>query len=124
MLERLKGWAQKLRRDAAALALAMRDPRVPWGIKALAALIVAYAFSPIDLIPDFIPVLGYLDELVLLPLAIAAVVSLIDSRVMAEMRAAAAARAAQPVSRWGAALVVGVWLIAAGTVILAVWRRL
>ena len=70
-LQRLKDWARLIRRDAVALYLAARDPRVSWYAKALAVLIAAYAFSPIDLIPDFIPVLGYLDELILLPLAIA-----------------------------------------------------
>ena len=121
MMERLRRWAQALKRDAVALWLAARDPRVPWGIKALAALIVAYAFSPIDLIPDFIPVLGYLDELVLLPLAIAAVVALIDPRIMAEHRATAERSALSPAVRWGAALVIGLWLLAGALAIWAIW---
>jgi len=67
MLNRLKQWARALKRDVLALYLAARDPRVPWYAKALALVTAAYALSPIDLIPDFIPVLGYLDDLILLP---------------------------------------------------------
>ena len=89
-IERLKDWASIIKRDALALYFATRDPRVPWYAKALAALIAAYALSPIDLIPDFIPVIGYLDELILLPLVIAGVVHLIDPAVMAEHCATAA----------------------------------
>ena len=67
---RLKGWARSVRRDVVALWLAARDPRVPWGAKLAAALVAAYALSPIDLIPDFIPFVGAVDDLVLVPLAI------------------------------------------------------
>ena len=70
-LDRLKRWARVIRRDAVVFYLSARDPRVPWYARMLAAMIAAYALSPIDLIPDFIPVLGYLDELILLPLAMA-----------------------------------------------------
>jgi uncharacterized membrane protein YkvA (DUF1232 family) len=86
--------ARAIRRDAIALYLAARDPRVSWHAKVLAAVVAAYALSPIDLIPDFIPVLGYLDEVVLLPLAMAAVMRLIDPAIIAEHRAAAAGIAA------------------------------
>ena len=68
MLERIKQWARAIKRDVIALWIAARDPRVPWYAKALAMAIAAYALSPIDLIPDFIPVLGYLDDLVIVPL--------------------------------------------------------
>jgi uncharacterized membrane protein YkvA (DUF1232 family) len=98
MLGRWKQWARLVRRDAHALYLAARDPRVPWHAKALAAAVAAYALSPIDLIPDFIPVLGYLDDLLLLPLGIAMVV--------------------RPVSRTAAAAIVTAWLAA---ILLAVW---
>ena len=104
-----------------ALYLACRDPRTPWPAKALAAGIVAYAFSPIDLIPDFIPVLGYLDELVLLPLGVLLVRRLIPEPVMADCRERAreAFRQGRPVSRCGAAIVVGVWLaLALGGIVL------
>ena len=66
--DRLKGWARSIKRDALALYFAARDPRVPWYAKALALCVAAYAFSPIDLIPDFVPVLGYLDDVVIVPL--------------------------------------------------------
>ena len=115
-IERLKNWASIIRRDAVALYLATRDPRVPWYAKALALLIAAYALSPIDLIPDFIPVIGYLDEVILLPIAIAGVIRLIDPAVMAEHRAAAALVAERPTSKLGAALVAGMWMLAFGVV--------
>jgi uncharacterized membrane protein YkvA (DUF1232 family) len=70
MLARLRDWAQRVKRDVVALYLATRDPRVPWYAKAVAACVAAYALSPIDLIPDFIPVLGYLDEVIILPLGL------------------------------------------------------
>jgi uncharacterized membrane protein YkvA (DUF1232 family) len=117
----LEGWkarARALKRDTYALFLACRDPRVPWYAKALAAAVVAYALSPIDLIPDFIPVLGYLDDLLLVPLGLALALRLIPAPVMAECRREAAARLAagsgRPRSRAGAAVVVAVWLLLAG----------
>jgi uncharacterized membrane protein YkvA (DUF1232 family) len=79
MLDKLKDWARSIKRDAHALYLAARDPRVPWYAKALALCVAGYALSPIDLIPDFIPVLGYLDDLILVPLGIWAVVN--DSHI-------------------------------------------
>ena len=90
MMERLKQWAGRLRRDVVALSLAASDPRVPWYAKALAAAVAAYALSPIDLIPDFIPVLGQLDDLILVPLGIWLVVKLIPAPVMADLRSRAA----------------------------------
>ena len=80
MLARLKIWARSLSRDAHAIYLASRDPRVPWHAKVLAVAVAGYALSPIDLIPDFIPVIGYLDDLIILPLGIWLVVSLIPAR--------------------------------------------
>lgn len=97
--DRLKTWARAIRRDAVALYLATRDPRVLWYAKVLAASIAAYALSPIDLIPDFIPVLGYLDEMILLPLAMVGVVRLVDPAIMAEHRAAAAHIIERPVNQ-------------------------
>jgi uncharacterized membrane protein YkvA (DUF1232 family) len=108
MFARLKQWANVLKRDVLALYLAARDPRVPWLPKALAVVSVAYALSPFDLIPDFIPVLGYLDELILLPLAIAGVVRLIDPAIMAEHRAAADAIAERPKSIAAAITIVAI----------------
>jgi uncharacterized membrane protein YkvA (DUF1232 family) len=120
-IARWRTTARRLEREVYALYLACRDPRTPWPAKALAAGIVAYAFSPIDLIPDFIPVLGYLDELVLLPLGVLLVRRLIPEPVMADCRERAreAFRQGRPVSRWGAAIVVGVWLaLALGGIVL------
>ena len=103
--------AHKLKGDVVAVALAMRDPRVPWYVKALGACVVAYALSPIDLIPDFIPVIGYLDDLVLVPLGVLLMVRLIPAEVLAEHRAAAAGIAERPVSLAGATAVILVWLL-------------
>lgn len=109
---RLKTWALRLKADIAALNSAARDHRTPWYAKALALVIVAYAMSPIDLIPDFIPVLGIIDDLILLPLGIALVLHFIPPEVMAEHRARNADIAHVPASRSGIALVVGLWLFA------------
>jgi len=113
MIQRLKQWAKRLKREAHALYLAARDPRVPWYAKALALGIAAYAFSPIDLIPDFIPVFGLLDDLVLLPLAIALAVKLIPAEVLEEHRATAARAEGRPVSRNAAIAIVCLWLASA-----------
>ncbi|HEX7054952.1 MAG TPA: YkvA family protein [Burkholderiales bacterium] len=86
MLERWKSRAKALKREAHALYLACRDPRVPWHAKALAVGVVAYALSPIDLIPDFIPILGYLDDLVIVPLGILAVRRMIDPAILEDCR--------------------------------------
>jgi uncharacterized membrane protein YkvA (DUF1232 family) len=106
---KLFSWARTLKRDAHAIYLAARDPRTPWYAKALALCVAGYALSPLDLIPDFIPILGYLDELVILPLGILAVVRLIPPEVMAENRAAAARYAETPTSRAAAITIVLVW---------------
>lgn len=111
---RLKEWARGLKRDVHAVWLAARDPRVAWPAKAAAALIAAYALSPIDLIPDFIPVLGVLDELVVIPAGVWLVVKLVPPAIMAEHRAAAAAAALRPRSWIAAAVIVGLWIAIAG----------
>ncbi len=109
---------RNLKRDVVAIALAVRDPRVPWYAKAVGACVVAYALSPIDLIPDFVPVLGYLDDLVLVPLGLLLVVRLIPADVLVEHRAAASAIVERPVSRAGAFAVIVVWVAA---LLLAIW---
>src|ERR1700712_2145822 len=101
MLSRLKTWASVLKRDSHAIYLASRNPRVPWYAKALAIAVAGYALSPIDLIPDFIPVIGYLDDLIILPLGIWLVVSLIPREIMVEYRAKASEAAERPTSRAG-----------------------
>jgi uncharacterized membrane protein YkvA (DUF1232 family) len=108
--DRLKAWARVVMRDVHALYLASRDPRVPWYAKAMAAAVAGYALSPIDLIPDFIPVLGYLDEVILLPLGVALVIRLIPPEVMAEHRNLAAAAHARPLSRGAAVVIACIWI--------------
>jgi len=117
----LERWGRVAKRDAIAVWLAARDPRVPLAVKAFAALVAAYALSPIDLIPDFIPVLGYLDELVLLPAAVWVILRFIDPEIIAEHRAAATKIAARPVSVWGAVVVIAVWLAAAALLMWIFW---
>ncbi len=121
MLARLKGWARTIKRDAFALFLAARDPRTPWYAKVMA--VAAYALSPIDLIPDFIPVLGYLDDLVIVPLGIWIVVRLVPSSLMQEFRAEAARMEARPVSRAGALAIVLLWIVSAGLLVWWFWPR-
>jgi uncharacterized membrane protein YkvA (DUF1232 family) len=114
MFSRLRQWARPVRREAYALYMAARHPRTPWYAKALALVIAAYALSPIDLIPDFIPILGFLDEVILLPLAIVGVLKLVPADVMSENRAVAAAAAELPVSRAASAAIVLIWVAAIG----------
>lgn len=125
MLERWKAWARRLKCEVYALYLAYRDPRVSWPARLFAACVVAYAFSPIDLIPDPIPVLGYLDDLALLPLGVALAIWLIPPAVLAECReeAAGVLAAGKPVNRAAAAAIVAVWLALAALVVVAIARR-
>lgn len=113
VLNRWKARARRIKRDTHALYLACRDPRTPWYAKVFAAGVVAYALSPIDLIPDFIPVLGYLDDLILLPIGIALTVKLIPAAVMDEARAKAEIAARAPPSLTAATVIVLIWLVAA-----------
>ncbi len=112
-ITQIRSQAQKLKTEAHALYLAVRDPRTPWYAKLLVAAVVAYAFSPIDLIPDFIPVLGFLDDLVLLPLGIALAVRLIPPAVLEDCRRRARETliTGRPVSRAAGAVVIGIWLL-------------
>jgi uncharacterized membrane protein YkvA (DUF1232 family) len=119
-----EAWKQKARRlkaETYALYLAARDPRVPWHAKIFAACVVTYALSPIDLIPDFIPVVGFLDDLVLVPLGIALTLKMIPPAVLAECRQKAEITMAQdkPTSWVAAGVIVAVWiLLAAGVIVL------
>lgn len=117
-MSRLDSWRQRARRlktEVYALYLAYRDPRVPWYARIFAACVVGYAFSPIDLIPDVIPILGYLDDLVLVPLGIVLALRMIPSDVMAESRerARAALREGKPVNWVVAGVIIGIWLLLA-----------
>ena len=111
MLQRWKDWARAIKRDVYALYLAARDPRVPWYAKAVALAVAAYAASPIDLIPDFVPVLGYLDDRILLPLGIALAIRLIPADILAEHRQTAAA---PPVSQGAAVVIAAFWCLFLG----------
>jgi uncharacterized membrane protein YkvA (DUF1232 family) len=114
----MRQWARGVKRDVVALWLAARDPRVPWIAKLVAACVAAYALSPIDLIPDFVPVLGYLDDVLLVPLGMLLAIRLIPPAVWQELRIAAAARAgSRPASRAAAVVIVGIW-VALGLAIL------
>jgi len=121
-----RAWARGLKREVYAIALAQRDPRVPWYARLCAVCVVAYAFSPIDLIPDPIPVLGYLDDLIIVPLGIAIVVRLIPRAVLAEYRAEAERMMAEGKPRnWvGAAFIIACWLLIAALGMLLAFRLL
>jgi len=112
-LQTLKARASELKRETYVLYLAVRDPRTPWYARAIAAAVVAYALSPIDLIPDFIPVIGYLDDLIVVPLGIALALKLVPANVMADCRTQALAAERLPMSRTGAAVIIALWLAAA-----------
>jgi membrane protein DedA with SNARE-associated domain/uncharacterized membrane protein YkvA (DUF1232 family) len=109
---RLRDWARDLRRDVYAIYLAARDPRVPWYAKAAALLVALYAVSPIDLIPDFLPVLGHLDDVILVPLGVLLAARLIPAELLEEHRRAAAAMAEKPTDWRVGALFIAIWAIA------------
>ena len=106
-----KTWARNIKRDVHAVWLAARDPRTPLVAKVLALIVAAYAVSPIDLIPDFIPVIGYLDDLIIVPLGIMLVVRLIPPEVMREHRETAAQASERPVSRITAGIFIVIWIV-------------
>ena len=112
LIDTWKQKAKQLKREIHAVYLAMKDPRTPWYARALAAIIVGYAFSPIDLIPDPIPVLGYLDDLVLLPLGIVLLVKIIPAEVMLECRtkAAVSATAKKPKNWVAGGIIIAIWV--------------
>jgi len=122
MLNKLKQRARALKHETVALYFAFRDTRTPWYAKILAALVLAYAFSPIDLIPDFIPVLGYLDDLIIVPTGIALTLKLIPPEVMDEARLTASAKRPERSVGWvGAGTIILIWLlIAAWAILLAI----
>ena len=112
MLERAKQWAKLIKRDVVALWIAARDPRTPLCAKATAAVVAAYALSPIDLIPDFIPLIGYLDDLVIVPVGISLAIRIIPPELMAEFRQEAACRQERPQSTVAAILILATWFVA------------
>jgi uncharacterized membrane protein YkvA (DUF1232 family) len=106
----LRDWARRIKRDLVAVYLAARDPRVPLYLKLLAGAVVAYALSPIDLIPDFIPVLGYLDDVILVPFGLWLVIRLMPPGLIDEYRVAADAMGRAPTNRIAAAVIIAIWL--------------
>jgi uncharacterized membrane protein YkvA (DUF1232 family) len=120
MSSKLRNWAKRIKRDGITLWFASRHPRCPWYAKALGLFVVAYALSPIDLIPDFIPVLGYVDDVLLLPGLIWLTIRLLPSDVLMESRSWAdewiAAKNSRPISKIGVVLVIGIWLFVSWTV--------
>lgn len=117
-LESAKAWARRIKCDVVALWIAARDLRTPMLAKIVAACVAAYALSPLDLIPDFIPILGYLDDLLIVPLGIMVAVRLIPAPLMFEFRTVASQRGQGPASRAGLVFIVAVWLAVAA---LAIW---
>lgn len=113
MIERVKDWARYLKNESAVLYYAYRDPRTPWYAKALTLFVVAHTFSPIDLIPDFIPVLGYLDDLIIIPLGLALAVKLIPEEVLTDARqkAGAVALEGSSLAKTGTLIVISVWAV-------------
>ena len=117
----IRAWARNIKRDVVALWIAARDPRVPWYAKVAAGAVAAYALSPIDLIPDFIPVLGYLDDVIIVPLGILLAVRLVPVTLMAAFRQEAIRREGRPKSYWGMAAIVAIWLVAAVWLVWMFW---
>ena len=117
-------WARLLKRETFTLYLVCRHPRVPWYAKFLAFIVVGYALSPIDLIPDFIPVLGYLDDLVLIPLGLMLVIRMIPAEVLAECRLKSEEIAGRPtrVGKIAAVVIVAIWLLTAALIVRLILR--
>jgi uncharacterized membrane protein YkvA (DUF1232 family) len=115
-------WAKEIKQQTLVVYFAARDPRTPWLVRLLALFVAAYALSPIDLIPDFIPILGYLDDLIVVPLGLVLVLRLVPPEVKQSAREQASAVAERPVSRAMAVAIVAIWLVLAGVVGLGVWQ--
>lgn len=111
-MHRLAAWAKALKREALTLAIAIRDPRTPWHAKLIGGLVIAYALSPIDLIPDFIPVLGLLDDLLLVPIGIALAIKLVPRKAIEAAREEVDTADVSKLRRWGQILVVAAWSLA------------
>jgi uncharacterized membrane protein YkvA (DUF1232 family) len=113
LLDSAKSWARSLKRDVVAVYFAARNPETPWALRLFALAVAAYALSPIDLIPDFIPVLGYLDDLLIVPLGLWLVIRFLPAQILASARARAAVALERPRSKVGAMVIVGIWLLCA-----------
>lgn len=111
LLASAKDWARRIKRDVLTVYFAARNPATAWLLRLLALAVAAYALSPIDLIPDFVPVLGYLDDLLIVPVGLMVVIRLLPADVLAQSRAQAAAALERPRSVAAAVFVVAVWLL-------------
>lgn len=121
LMNKAREASHRLRRDAHMLWIAARDSRTPFVAKAIAGLVAAYALSPIDLIPDFVPIFGMLDELVIVPLGLAVAIRLVPADLLAEFREQADRAVDRPVSRLGAILILGLWVTIAVFLALQLW---
>ncbi len=125
IVETWKSRARQLKVEVYALYLAYRDPRVPWYARVFSACVVAYALSPIDLIPDFIPILGYLDDLLIVPLGIVIALKMIPPQVMAESRIKSQDMVDKnPTSLWGALVIIAIWVLGIALTVWVVFRYL
>ncbi len=124
MFARLKRWASNARRDLYAVGLIARDRRVPWYTKTLALLVAGYALSPLDVIPDFIPIVGFVDDVILVPLGILAVIKLVPAEILREHREHAERAIHLPKNRAGGIVLLCLWLAAVGFSAWLAWRFL
>lgn len=126
MVQRIKTWAKKLKKMIFLLYFAYKDHRTPWYAKIFSICVVAYAFSPVDLIPDFVPVLGYLDDLILIPLGIAIALKMIPKIVIQEQEAKAEERlkSGKPKNWFVGSLIILVWLVAIIWIFLLAYRKI
>ncbi len=118
----IRKWAKELRKQTLIVHFAARDPRTPWLTRLLALMVAAYALSPIDLIPDFIPVIGYLDDLIIIPLGLLLVLRFVPPAVKVSAQRRAAAAVERPVSRAMAMVIVAIWIVMLGAFTLWIWR--
>lgn len=116
MWSRVRQWAQIVKRDTVCLYLAARDPRTPWYAKAIAASVVAYALSPIDLIPDFIPIIGYLDDILLVPMGLWIAMRMVPDDVIEDCRVQATQLTERPTSKTAAFIILVIWMGAAAAI--------
>ncbi len=124
MFARLKRWSRNVRRDTYAVRLIARDRRVPWYTKTLALLVAGYALSPLDIIPDFIPVIGFVDDVILVPLGILAVIKLVPPEILREHREHAERTINLPKNRIGGIALLCLWITAVGISAWLLWKFL
>jgi len=123
-MKKIKSKIKELKKETFALYLVYKDPRVPWWKKAYLALIIGYLFSPIDLIPDFIPILGYIDDLILVPLGILLAVKLIDKKILKEcqQKAVEETNSALPIGKKTSVIIISIWIIGIGLILLTLFN--